>query len=359
MASIRVILLTCRRPQLLRRALASLLAQTSTDWVCELHNDAPEDGAPEHILFELAGGDPRFSYHHHIPAWGAVRSFNHYFRGGPEPFVSLLEDDNWWEPGLLDSLLAALRRHSDVKLAWANMKIWRENADGTWTDTGATIWPVDGAPRLFPPFVLLQAFEALHSNGAMLIRQTKGTAPTLPEGTPFAIIESIRERSVEGVFLLLPQVLANFALTKTSARSDDRALWVQCQLLVAASFLEAVPLTPAAWDELWAKCRKSHPRRTGLLLMVAACGVRRAEILSRARPWDFFHFLRSFLGSFSANLRGLRFRTEHKEVWQWLQDESAKRVREATVLGWTSLGAGSPFSKRNSNSKEDTGSKNE
>jgi hypothetical protein len=347
MATIRVILLTCRRPQLLRRALTSLLAQTCTDWVCELHNDAPQDSSPERILSDLAGGDPRFTYHHHIPAWGAVRSFNHYFRGGTEPFASLLEDDNWWEPGLLASLLAALSEHPQVKLAWANMKVWKEDADGTWADTGDTIWPVGGPPRLFPPFVLLQAFEALHSNGAMLIRQPGGTPATVPEATPFAIVESVRERSVAGHFLLLPQVLANFALTRNSARSEDRALWVQCQLLIAASFLEAVPLTPAAWDELWDQCRNARPQRTGLLLMLAACDVRRAEILSRVQPLDLFRFSRSFLGSFRANLRGLKFRTYHQEVWRWLQDATATRVREAGAQGLNSLDAGSPFSKKN------------
>ena len=44
MTAIRVYLLTCRRPELLRRALRSLVAQTFTDWVCEVHNDAPDDG---------------------------------------------------------------------------------------------------------------------------------------------------------------------------------------------------------------------------------------------------------------------------------------------------------------------------
>ena len=50
MASLRIFLLTYRRPALLRRALASLLAQTFTDWTCELHNDAPDDDAPRAIL---------------------------------------------------------------------------------------------------------------------------------------------------------------------------------------------------------------------------------------------------------------------------------------------------------------------
>lgn len=47
MAICRVYLCTYRRNNLLSRALNSLLAQTFKDWVCELHNDDPEDSFPE------------------------------------------------------------------------------------------------------------------------------------------------------------------------------------------------------------------------------------------------------------------------------------------------------------------------
>jgi len=57
MALIRIFLLTYRRPALLPRALNSLLSQTFTDWVCELHNDAPEDDGPSQLLNKI--NDPR------------------------------------------------------------------------------------------------------------------------------------------------------------------------------------------------------------------------------------------------------------------------------------------------------------
>jgi glycosyltransferase involved in cell wall biosynthesis len=157
MADIRIYLLTCRRSNLLRRSLKSLLAQTFTNWVCELHNDAPEDDAPARLLEELAPGDARFTYHRHDPPWGAVASFNHCFRSGPEPYAALLEDDNWWEPPLLGTLHSALENQPRVALAWANMLLWRENEDGSWTDTGETVWPRGAEPRFFDWPVLLQA----------------------------------------------------------------------------------------------------------------------------------------------------------------------------------------------------------
>jgi glycosyltransferase involved in cell wall biosynthesis len=344
MAAIRVYLLTCRRPVLLRRALASLLAQTFTDWVCELHNDAPEDDGPARVVAGLAPFDVRFTYHRHDPPLGAVASFNHCFRGGTEPYAALLEDDNWWEPTLLATLHSALSGEPSAALAWANMRLWRENEDSTWTDTGTTVWPTGTAPRLFDWPVLLQAFEGLHSNGAMLFRPGRGKG-TVPPSTPFAIIEPVRERGLPGRLLLVPQVLANFALTRHSARSGERLLWAEGQLLLAGSFLEEVPLTPAAWDELVLLCRQASPRRTSMLMLLALAGVRRREILSRMAPGDFARFAYDFASSLRTNVRALDFRTAHARLWTWLRAETAARTREAGRAGWTALGAGSPFAK--------------
>src|ERR1035438_7223081 len=139
MAPIRIFLITHRRPQLLRRSLGSLLAQTCKDWVCELHNDAPDDDAPWTILNDLAPGDPRLSYFKHSPTWGAVAVFNRVFRGGAEPFASMLEDDNWWEPGFLGTAMDALNRSPGAVLAWANMRMWKEEPGGKWLDLGGGV----------------------------------------------------------------------------------------------------------------------------------------------------------------------------------------------------------------------------
>jgi len=345
MASIRVYLLTCRRPRLLRRSLGSLLAQSRSDWVCEMHSDAPEDDAPCRVLDEMAPGDARFTYHRHDPAWGAVGSFNHSFRGGPEPFITILEDDNWWEPALLDTLHFALAGQPSAALAWANMRIWRENEDASWTDTGSTVWPTGTALRRFDWPVLIQAFDALHSNGAMLFRRPDRAPATVPPDTPFAIIEAVRERALRGSLVLVPQVLANYALTRRTARSGERLLSVEGELLLAASFLEEVPLTPAAWDQLVGFCRRASPRRTSLLILLALTGVRRREILSRISATDALRFACSLAGNPFTNLRALGFRRSHLELWAWLRAGTAALTSDARRTGWTAVGPGSLLSK--------------
>ena len=53
MATVRVYVVTYRRPLTLRRALNSLRSQTCTDWICELHNDDPADLAPGKLVDEF------------------------------------------------------------------------------------------------------------------------------------------------------------------------------------------------------------------------------------------------------------------------------------------------------------------
>lgn len=343
MATVRVFVLTYRRPALLRRALSSLRAQTFTDWVCELHNDAPDDDAPGRIAEEL--GDPRISYHPHRQNWGPVATFNHVFAGAPEPFSSMLEDDNWWEPRFLETALAALAAEPSADLAWANMKLWQEEPDGSWTDTCRTIWPVGTAPRLFQWPQLLQAFDALHSNGAMLVRARAFGRSVLPVRVPFVHIEALRERTFSGGLLLLPEPLANFALTRSTARGHDRIAWTQGQLLVAGSFFRHVPVTPAALDRLWRQRRALRPRSTNIFFLLALAGAGPRGLLLHARGRDWLWFLLNFVRHPLTHLRALRFRSAWPEAWEFLSGQTAARTGEARQRGFTALGPDSVLTK--------------
>ena len=137
MATVRIFLLTYRRPHLLRRALRSLLSQTFEDWVCELHNDDPYDPEPGRVLAQHH--DPRITLVQHTQNLGPVASFNLAYRGGPEPYFSLLEDDNWWEPSFLEKAISAIESNLQASCVWSNMRLCRESPDGTWRNTDRTI----------------------------------------------------------------------------------------------------------------------------------------------------------------------------------------------------------------------------
>src|SRR5690606_1771070 len=126
----------------------------------------------------------------------------------------------------LAEAVAALGREASANVVWANLRLWREEADGSWTNTGRCIWDNpsgDSTPRLFRWPVARQCFDALHSNGAMVFRATASRAALVPSDTPFDIIEPVRERLLAGAWLLLPRPLANFALTRRTARATDPA----------------------------------------------------------------------------------------------------------------------------------------
>lgn len=335
MAVIRVFLPTCRRPSLLPRALASLRAQTFTDWICEVHNDAPEDEVPRRLVAET--GDPRIHYHHHERNWGPVATFNHAFAGGPESFLSLLEDDNWWEPDFLATALAALEHHPQAVATWANLRLWREEADGGWTDTGQTIWtfPPDAplpAPRLLHWPQPLQCFDGLHSNGAMLVRAEASRAALVPADLPFAVIEPARERLLPGGWLLLPQVLGHFALTRQTARDRDRSAWTRAQLLVAGSYFAAVRPDSSERRKLWAELRRQTPPATGLLFHLALTGQGPLTLLRHATPKDWLRFLAGAVRRPRTLARGLRFRHRHPQAWQAMREGARERTAENVGL---------------------------
>lgn len=331
MAAIRVFLLTCRRPKLLSRALASLRVQTFTDWTCELHNDAPEDDSPRRLL--EAQPDPRVILHQHDRNWGPVASFNRAFAGGPEPFLTLLEDDNWWDPAFLATAHAALVANPAANVAWANMRLWQEEADGQWRDTGRTIWKVSPAaqPRMFYWPQALQLTTALHSNGAMLCRTRASASARVPPSTPFAIIEPVRERLLPGGWLFLPEPLAHFALTRHTSRSADRVNWLQSQLLVAASFLASVPVDPDTFASLWKNLRAQTPPSTPLLFQLALAGIRPRGMLRAARAADWLRFLAGAVRHPVTLFSALRFRHDHPLLWPLLLAAARQRSAEETA----------------------------
>lgn len=331
-ANVRVFLVTYRRPELLRRALASLLAQTHADWFCELHNDDPDDERPARILREMAPDDRRFSYHRHEQNWGATRVFNHAFAGGPEPFAALLEDDNWWESAFLGTALQALGEHPEASLAWANMRIWCEQPDGTWHDTGRNIWPEATPDRriLFHPPEIIQAFDALHSNGAMVFRPRRFRVQAVPEAMPFAIIETARERAAAGPLLLMPQVLANFAATLATTRSADPSAWMQAKLLSAGSFLDRVEVPDAVLRRIWDTRKAQRPRDTDVFFHLAL-SLRKPALLRFATPDDWIRFLAGAARHPRRLHRALRFRQDNPAAWSWLVAQTTHWAGTATA----------------------------
>jgi hypothetical protein len=326
-ARVRVYLPTCRRPELLPRALASLRAQTCPDWICEVHNDAPEDPAPARLLAELA--DPRITLVSHPHNLGGTATFNLFFRAPNEPFYSILEDDNWWEPDFLATMLATAVAHPAVTVFWANMHVAQEEADGRFTATGRTIWPLEhGAVRQFSWGEARQVCGALHSNGAALFRSRPGQDFRIP-GVPFAVIEPFRERMFPHPLVLVTRPLATFSLTLRTARSRDAAEWAEAQAMLAATFFQDCPWPESRLASLWTEARAQTPPATTSLILAALAAPAGRLSLRHAAWRDWLIVLRGFLRRPGLYFRIRHSRRTHADWWRFLEDHSAARWRES------------------------------
>lgn len=331
MATCRIYLTTYRRRQTLPRALNSLLAQTFTDWICEVHNDDPADRFPQQLVEQI--GDPRIQIVNHPENWGATRSFNQIFQPVSEEFVSLLEDDNWWEPTFLETMIQAMQQFPTVQVSWSNMRHWQEMADGSWVDTGKTTWDVSAAshPQLFEWGHPRQLFTALHSNGAMLVRSQSADRYKTPDHTPFEGAEAIRERTFHFPILFVPHVCANFAITRESSRSKDTVTWTRLQVLLAGSFLRHLPYTPSDLKQIWQNARQKTPKSITTLFFTAFFCPDCLPILKGATPADGFFFLAYCLRHPIIAWKISRTIATYPELWCFLDQHTAARSQEQTA----------------------------
>jgi hypothetical protein len=316
-ATVRVYLPTYRRPHLLGRALASLRAQTFTDWVCEVHNDNPGDPAPARLVRELA--DARLQLVEHPTNLGGTGTFNLFFHPTAEPFYSLLEDDNWWEPDFLATMLETARSHPDVIVFWANMRIAEELSDGSCRDTGRTIWPeTGGATQRFKWADPRQAAGAVHSNGAALFRSRPGDDFRIP-AVPFAIVEAVRERIFPHPLLLVRRPLATFTQTRHTERSRDPAEWAEVQAMLIATFFRDCPWSDARLAEIWDEARRQLPPATTPLLLATLADPSVKWIRGPARARDWWIVWRGFLRRPGLYFRLRESRRVHAAWWRFLE----------------------------------------
>ncbi len=108
-------------PDLFRRQIASIRAQTLTDWVCVISDDG---SSPERYadLLAVVGDDPRFLVSRTQGRLGFYRNFERALALVPRDarFVALADQDDAWAPDKLATLLAAI---GDAPLAYSDARI--------------------------------------------------------------------------------------------------------------------------------------------------------------------------------------------------------------------------------------------
>jgi hypothetical protein len=325
---VRVFLATYRRRDLLPRALQSLRAQTMTDWVCELHNDDPADAFPGELVREL--GDPRVQLVVHPRNLGGTGTFNLFFQPTAEPFYSLLEDDNWWDPEFLETMLAAAEAYPKAVVLWANMRVWQQEPGGDFRDTGRLLHPCRAGdpPRLVSWGHSTQIWGAIHSTGAVLVRSRPGDDFRTPD-IPIAGVEMFRERLFPHPLVLVPRPLAHFSLTLATARSDDPAEWASLQVMLAATFLRHARYDSRRLAELWSEARAQRPPATSILLL-ASLLERDGRRIRRGASWgDWLLLARGAVRRPGVLWRVFASRRKQRDWWDFLERATRERFAEA------------------------------
>lgn len=281
---IGVYIVTYRRHEMLRRAISSVLAQTHRNMRINVVNDDPEDLEVATIVQEFA--DPRLSLFKPVKKRGATRNFNLIFDEQEAEFVTLLEDDNWWEPVFLESQLNALIAYREAPLVVGNERIWQELPDGEWRDTGRTIWPEDDVA--FYDFRIEDVCgSAKICNSSMLIRVTAAPHLKTPDSIPVDVTEHFRERQLGPRLLLNGKALVNYAETIQTARTTDDKTWGHYQCILIGSVFVAQRNSSSRSDlavSLWKDCiAPLSPRAVTLL----TCGlaIREARSLLWSAPF--------------------------------------------------------------------------
>jgi hypothetical protein len=328
MTRVRAFLPTYRRHTLLPRALESLQRQVFQDWVCEVHNDDPEDPFPGELVANAR--DPRIRIVNHQKNLGGAATMNAFYAPAKEEFVSILEDDNWWEPEFLEEMVNAAEKHPHVTVFWSNMKIWQEQADGSFVFTGKETYPEEPG-KTYEEFWwpdCRQILGAIHSNGACLIRADPRYDFRIP-AVPFTSIEMFRERLFPYPLLLVKKPLANYSITKSTERSRDGQKWSEAQAILCATFLKEACWSSQEAEQVFKEGRKKNPPSTHAYLNAALISPACRPFLGFATWQEKIRWILSLLKRPSTLIGLVRSRVAHPEWWQFLEKHTANQFGKA------------------------------
>jgi glycosyltransferase involved in cell wall biosynthesis len=109
-------------PELFRRQIESIRAQTHENWICLISDD---DSRPDSfaMITETVGNDPRFRVERNPRRLGVYRNFEHVLGSVPDEtrLVAPADQDDRWEPERLSAL--AERIAGGVTLAYSDARV--------------------------------------------------------------------------------------------------------------------------------------------------------------------------------------------------------------------------------------------
>lgn len=111
MSRVSIVIPTYNRARDLHRALASVAAQTFSDFEVLVMDDGSQDRSREVVE---ALNDGRFKYSWEEPSGGPAHPRNRGIARSTGEYIAFLDSDDWWKPNKLEESLKSLERGADV-----------------------------------------------------------------------------------------------------------------------------------------------------------------------------------------------------------------------------------------------------
>jgi hypothetical protein len=213
------------------------------------------------------------------------------------------------------------------------MKIWKEEADATFKDTGKMIHPWDGK-KIYEEIAWpdpRQIMGAVHSNGACLIRAGGESDYRIPK-VPFATIEMFRERCFPHPLLLVRKPLANFSITLSTERANDKSThWGEATVILAATFFRQAAWSMSEMKKFLIQGRQKQPPLTNTLLSASLIEPKCRVFYQTATLREKLRWMLGFVRRPSFPFLLLLSKRFHPDWWKILDQCTKDRFQEARL----------------------------
>ncbi len=150
--TVTILIPTYKRPEKLKRAIASVLSQTYSDLEVMVFDNASGDETSE-IVASFMRSDPRVRYHRHPENIGMCANFNFAVSRVETPYFAFLSDDDYYLPNFVTDAMSGLEKYPPAMFSVLNSPVVNECSKDKVIDRVLDAWPREG---------LYYPAEALH-----------------------------------------------------------------------------------------------------------------------------------------------------------------------------------------------------
>ncbi len=127
MPAVSICIPTYKRPELLKLAVKSCLAQTFTDFEIIIGDDSPDSQSEETI--DPLRATQSIRYFRNSPRAGQAKNVNQLFAQAQGEFLVLLHDDDILQPNALEALIRPLQQNPDLVASFGKQLVINSDGD--------------------------------------------------------------------------------------------------------------------------------------------------------------------------------------------------------------------------------------